>query len=104
MKSFVFCTSFIDEKLPNLTIGRYSKWVLYYQSLLEEIGAEHLFLIDDGSTMEDLSRIKGATSVLSAGQLPETLKGKATIVSFPDHLGITSLLGWWRNFFFSHTL
>jgi len=104
MRSFAFCTAYVDEDRSHLTSARYSKWVLYYQPLLKELGAEHLFLIDDGSKHDDLLRIKGVSSILSAGNLPDTLKGQVTVVSFPDNLGGSSFLGWWRSFFYSATL
>lgn len=107
MKSFVFCTSYVEENGTDTHAKRYSKWIGYYRALLDELGASHLFLIDDGSERSPLAEIAGVGDVLPALRLPEALSSEVNVVAFPDHLGrqsVTDYRGWWRSFSYAVVL
>jgi hypothetical protein len=104
MKSFLFCTSYTHEGIQALHPERYSKWIRYYQPILDDLGASHIFLIDDGSAQEGLAKINEIDAVLPVVNLPDTCEGKVNLISFDTHLGRRSGVhypGWWRSFTFS---
>lgn len=97
MKTLLFCTSFTDND-PQ----RYQDWINYYFPKMNGLGAEQIFLIDDGSKITDLDpKLK----VIKAEEpLPDILEGNLNMVHFCENLGRTALLtypGWWRSFTFS---
>lgn len=97
MRTFIFCTSFINGDPVTHTLGRYERWVKYYSPLLDELQAERMFLIDDGGKdYGDINVISGdlpaeVTSVVNVYRFEETL-GRRSVMDFP---------GWWRSFLFS---
>ncbi|OGC23695.1 hypothetical protein A2291_04250 [candidate division WOR-1 bacterium RIFOXYB2_FULL_42_35] len=97
MKTLIFCTSYTDND-PQ----RYQNWINYYYPKINELGAEQLLLIDDGSKITDLDpKLK---VIKAEGPLPDTLESSLNMIHFRDNLGRTALLtypGWWRSFTFS---
>jgi hypothetical protein len=101
MKSFIFCTCYIDNESQNARVLRYRKWIGYYSALLEQLGAEALFLVDDGSGADGLKEATGLSVIHAAGSLPGEMPGKLNAIRFEDHLGRSSIMdypGWWRSF------
>jgi hypothetical protein len=77
---------------------RYKRWLNYYYPLMEELGADNLFFIDDGGREVELP----VNTLL--GNLPEQLSGNLHMYCFPNALGRlsdTDFPGWWRSFLFS---
>jgi hypothetical protein len=106
MKSFIFCTSYIGRYQRDRSLSRYSKWCNYYIPRAKEFGASHVFLIDDGTPLPRLKKLK-IPIINAEGPLPKTLPGKAVIFRFPKRYGRSSISvypGWWRSFSFSSQL
>jgi len=104
MKSFVFCTCYANAGIRYLHPERYSKWIKYNGQILDELGAGHIFLIDDGSERKDIGNIAGVDAFYRAEELPDECHGKVNMVSFDSHLGrkaVDDYQGWWRNFTYS---
>ncbi|NLR68662.1 hypothetical protein HGH92_30445 [Chitinophaga varians] len=106
MKAFLFCTSYIADRGQHVP-GRYMKYISFYQSRLAALGAEHLFLVNDGRAHID--KIAGSmTAVISAETLPDQhLMPGTYMISFEKGLGRPSIddhCGWWRSFVFSYTI
>lgn len=104
MKSFLFCTSYIDDGNSDLHSVRYKKWIDYYSSMLKELDIEYIFLIDDGSS--DTALLKGNVENIAAPELApaRALTGALNMISFSEHLGRSSdkdYPGWWRSFTYS---
>lgn len=104
MSSFLFCTSYINSEFPNLHPLRYRKWIEYYSEIKKDLGAEYIFIIDDG-TPELAFVDRELVDIIYIDQnLPERLSKKINILSFRSHLGRSSLKeypGWWRSFTYS---
>lgn len=106
MKSFIFCTSYVGRNLKDRSLSRYSKWCGYYVPRAGEFGASHVFLIDDGTPLSRLRKLK-IPIVNAEGPLPDNLPGKVVIFRFPKRYGRSSISvypGWWRSFSFSSQL
>jgi hypothetical protein len=104
MKSFLFCTCYINNDKFNHQSFRYKKWIDYY-SALTNLQYDYIFLIDDGSLYIDLLENQDVNIFVSTNDsLPEELSSKINIISFENNLGRSSLLehsGWWRSFTFA---
>ena len=102
MRSFVFCTSFMAGHSIDRSAARWERWIDYYQERKGALGAERLFLVDDGTP---LGAIPPALSIVSADEpLPERLPEGPTMFRFARRLGrssITLFPGWWRSFTFA---
>jgi hypothetical protein len=101
MRSFIFCTSYINESSNSLNKRRYIRWVDYYLKKMEDFGAETLFLIDDGSSNTDIGR---NVDVFNSNDLPDKLESKANLIHFENNLGRPThndYPGWWRSFYYS---
>lgn len=105
MKSFVFCTSFLGVGSPHGDAPtRYRRWLDYYGRNLGALGADRLFLVDDGSDPALLRDcLPGVDWVDASVPLPAVLPSGPLIFHFPDRLGRTpqGFPGWWRSFTFS---
>jgi hypothetical protein len=104
MSSFLFCTSYINSQLPNLHPLRYRKWVDYYSAIVAELDVDYVFVIDDGTPILDFVERREADILYLDQPLPDSLEKRINILSFPDHLGRSTLKdypGWWRSFTFS---
>ncbi|MBD0254136.1 MAG: hypothetical protein ICV83_00335 [Cytophagales bacterium] len=100
MKSFIFCTSYINNSSEEFSRLRYRKWIDNYNRLADQLGVEYLFLIDDGSA----DAYVGDDVAVISHLLPDTLSHRVNLVHFPDNLGRRSendYAGWWRSFAFS---
>jgi hypothetical protein len=98
MRSFIFCTSYINSTSEDHKVNRYKRWVKYYLPLLKEFNADRLFLIDDGGNVIDNS------FHLIQNDLPDTLEHEVNLYRFSDSLGRKTLVdfpGWWRSYLFS---
>lgn len=98
MRSFLFCTSYINNFNQKHHYQRYKKWIDFYQDKLDFLGAEFLFLIDDGSCYYLPER---KLKTLRIGRLPQELTSTCNIVKFKNNLGrrsMTDFPGWWRSF------
>lgn len=97
MRSFIFCTSYINGDPFYHSQKRYNRWIRYYLPLMEQLKAEQLFLIDDGGNgSSDFNVI--------TGQLPPAITDIVNIYRFEKTLGRRSDIdfpGWWRSFLFS---
>ncbi len=103
MRSFLFCTSYIDNGRHDQQALRYKKWLDYYVAIAEELGVENIFMIDDGS-IEPMAVDPALVDFISVEQgLPDMLLKKVNLVRFNHHLGRTGndYTGWWRSFTYS---
>src|SRR5258708_4194171 len=101
MKSFIFCTSCMRPDIEFHQMRRYQRWINYYRSLMNELNADKLFLIDDGGTYDAPS-----LNVLY-DFLPDKLTEPVNVYRFNDNLGRNSNIdypGWWRSFLFSYEI
>ena len=101
MKTFLFCTAFLNKEITSHNKQRYLLWLYYYMPKLKKLGVDHVFLINDGKDNIDLAEDIG---ILSAENLPPTLEYEVNIVYFRDHLGRNNVIdfpGWWRSFTFA---
>jgi hypothetical protein len=118
MKSFIFATSYIDN--DEAYEKRYLKWIRYYQDL-SFTDDKSIFLIDDGSPDEFISKFKKTKHMKVIDERDdifndEKLEGaswldKSNIFHFNKRLGINpadntpgiygSTVGWYRSFFHS---
>lgn len=110
MKSLIFCTSYVRDH--DEWENRYQKWIDYYVDL-PFAKDKTLFLIDDGSDEENLSKFNG-NRYDEGGEinpLPPVLPPQANLYHFKERKGINpeenvpglygSTVGWYRSFFFS---
>ena len=100
MSAFIFCTSFIDELN---TVKRWECWLEYYGKHREALGADRLFLIDDGTPAE--TNTLPLTVVSADEPLPVELPSGNVMFRFGSHLGrkhVGCFPGWWRSFTFSY--
>jgi len=105
MKSCIFCTCFINGRHPTNNPERYKRWIDFYTSKMEALGAEYLFLIDDGSP--EASLIGKDIAILDQENLPIILDNKINLVRFKNNLGRPAqrdYRGWWRSFSYSYIL
>lgn len=104
-RSFLFCTSYIHPEDADHSAERWRKWLRYYSGCYRRMGAERVFIIDDGTPRDDLAL---PAAVLPAdGELPPTLPDGPVVWRFAEHLGRQSLCvfpGWWRSFSFASRL
>lgn len=117
MRSFIFCTCYTPRISEGIKLGRrntwleriehyratvrWRTWLKYYSERQELFGAERIFLIDDGTPIED---IKLDVIIINADELPDTLPPGKVLFRFTEHLGRRSLRefpGWWRSFTFA---
>jgi len=100
MKSFIFCTSFI--KKPYWPVLRWNNWISYQSERKKLFGAERIFLIDDGTPLEN---IKIKVSIIDANEpLPKALPDGIVMFRFQEHYGryaVGIFPGWRRSFTFS---
>lgn len=118
MKTAIFCTTYFKNQTfkenrlfsPYQSIKnhfsrrRVVRWLRYYSKRLDLFGAEQLFLIDDGS---DINDINVSINIIDADCLPDELPKGVILFRFNKHLGRSSLSefpGWWRSFSFSYVL
>jgi hypothetical protein len=106
MKSFLFCTSYINNEISGQHSLRYKKWIEYYSSIKKELGVEYIFVIDDGSAIQDLAMGDEIGLINMDRGLPARLSKKINILTFRDHLGrqvqnYAAYPGWWRSFTYS---
>lgn len=98
MRTFIFCTSCVNSQSWFHQSNRYKRWLNYYYPLMDNLQADHLFLIDDGGTGSDLP------VNLLQGPLPDQLTSNLNMYRFSGSLGRKSSVdfpGWWRSFLFS---
>jgi hypothetical protein len=106
MKSFLFCTSYINNEFSDHHSFRYRKWIEYYSKIKKDLGVEYILVIDDGSPGLALA-VEDETNVIYIDRgLPDRLSKKINILAFRNHLGQPSknyidYPGWWRSFTFS---
>ncbi|WP_271730049.1 hypothetical protein [Aquimarina algiphila] len=101
MKTFLFCTCYMDNNDIHNNKTRINRWIEYYKEKMKLFGADYLFLIDDGSPLVDLSPY---IDVIDSDKLPEFLISNINFVRFKDNLGRPTwedYQGWWRSFVFS---
>jgi hypothetical protein len=101
MKTFIFCTSFINHNDIDNNNNRINKWINYYGELKESFDADHLILIDDASPIIDLDL---DLDIYDSEKLPNSIKKSINLFRFQEHLGRPSwkdYQGWWRSFIFS---
>lgn len=104
MKSFIFCTSYINNFSRKHLSMRYKRWINFYQSRMVNLNAEYLFLIDDGSKKRNFDK---RADILNPDHLPDELNNKTNIVHFHENLGRQSIKdypGWWRSFLYSYKI
>lgn len=97
MKAFLFCTSCINVS-PEHQFRRYDLWLKYHLSIMEDLNAEKIFIINDG--------LVDATTLfpIFRNNLPDRLNSKVNFIEFENQLGRRSTAdfpGWWRSFLFS---
>jgi hypothetical protein len=100
MKTFLFCTSYLDEKSEYNNKQRLVRWIDFYTTRNTGFGSESLVLIDDSSLAIDIDGV----SVYNTGDLPEHLINQVNLFRFDTHLGRPSqrdYRGWWRSFLYS---
>lgn len=101
-ETLLFCTSFVDNKEHLL---RYKRYLKYYFPRLSKLGADKLFLIDDGSPRRWLNKLE--LKIYDAEKLPDKITDQVCIIHFKNNLGrplLTLIPGWWRSFTFSAVL
>jgi len=97
MKTFIFCTSYFDNKI--IYKKRYLKWVNYYldHPLTED---KELFLVDDGSDLEFVDR--DHINVIQEDQIGNHAElEKVNLFHFEKRLGrdrAANSHGWWRSY------
>ena len=104
MNSFLFCTSYINQDIISCHPLRYKKWIEYYSKIMEDLGVDHIFLIDDGSPDPAIENTSAIEIISANDGLPATLSKKINIITFREHLGRPSQKeypGWWRSFTYS---
>lgn len=104
MKTFLFCTAFLNNETAPHCKQRYLLWLYYYMPKLKQLGVDYVFLINDGQ--EDIC-LREDIGVLPADNLPSVLEYEVNIIYFKDHLGRKDIIdfpGWWRSFTFAHVL
>jgi hypothetical protein len=103
VRSFIFCTSFIQPGRRWACAAKWKKWISYYERRKDLFGAERIVLIDDGTPLE---HIRLRVNLISADQpLPDELPKGVLMFRFEKHLGRSSTFsfpGWWRSFTFSY--
>lgn len=103
VKSFIFCTSFIQPGKRSACTAKWRKWISYYDRRKDLFGAERIVLIDDGTPLE---HIKLKVNFIDADRpLPDELPKGTVMFRFEKHLGRSSSFifpGWWRSFTFSY--
>lgn len=102
MRSFIFCTSFITNQSPHLSVDRWNRWIAYYDLRRDLFGAERVIILDDASPVECLPPDLQVIDI--AGGLPDSLPACPIMFRFNEHYGrygLTIFPGWWRSFTFS---
>jgi len=104
MSSFLFCTSYIDNRSRDHQSLRYDKWINYYSGIADELGVRNIFIFDDaGPATTEMASMDLDVIEVERG-LPSTLRKTVNIFAFHDHLGRSSVdkyPGWWRSFTYS---
>jgi hypothetical protein len=105
MKSFLFATVYISDLNSEYSISIYKKWLAYYKNKKSLLGVDHIILIDDGSSMDDLLKISNDLHILEADKdLPVCLPDGIVVFHFKENLGRSEnnvFPGWMRSFFFA---
>ena len=103
-QTLLFCTSAVNPAVdPHEAHGwaRYRRWIEYYGTRLNALGAGAACVINDGSLSV------APVEVFDATVLPDTLPSGVAIIQFDARLGRRALFdcpGWWRSFCFSRQL
>jgi hypothetical protein len=88
----------MNENAAQHHLIRYERWINYYAGRLTQLGADRLFLIDDGgSGGEEFAHIL-------KNELPDQLTSSVNVYRFNTNMGRRSYIdfpGWWRSFLFS---
>lgn len=102
LRSFIFGTSYIHPDSCQNPVKRWNKWLRYHSRRRHLFGAERLFLVDDGTPVENLTL---EVSVVCADrELPAVLPEGPVMFRFSEHFGRPSPFaypGWWRSFTFA---
>lgn len=104
MRSFLFCTTYLDDNIINCHPLRYEKWISYYSEKMAALGVDYIFMIDDGSLNLSLKNTSIVHIHSAADELPAELSKKINIITFKKHLGRPTqdnYMGWWRSFTYS---
>jgi hypothetical protein len=105
MRTFIFCTSYIQPQNSTRSVARWQRWMQFYSERKELLGAEQIFLIDDATPIEYIPI--GIQVINADNLLPEELPDYPVMFRFGRHYGRSSLSvlsafpGWWRSFIFS---
>lgn len=104
-RAFLFCTIYVPRNEKPQAISRINSWIKFYQGKKDLLGFRNIFLIDDGSAIEDIKDIAPGVNIIEpeAG-LPEVLPEGISIFHFQKRLGRGKncvFPGWWRSFTFS---
>ncbi|ROL60861.1 class I SAM-dependent methyltransferase, partial [Bacteroidetes/Chlorobi group bacterium ChocPot_Mid] len=109
--AFLFATGYISDVSH---FDRYINWIKYYWSKKDLLGTRNLVIIDDGSDIKKISKLKNYVSELAipfeiynAEELPDSLIEGINWIRFNKHLGRINLYtnpGWWRSFSFASVL
>lgn len=104
-RAFIFCTLYIPESEKKQALSRINNWIRFYQSKKDLLGFENIFLIDDGSSIQDINDIDVKINIIESDiELPDVLPEGVTIFHFKKHLGKGNdciFPGWWRSFTYS---
>lgn len=110
MRTMLYATCFINKEEHLL---RYQRYLQYYASRMDKLGADKIILIDDGSPKKWLKKlglpiydikIKKMPNQIT---LPKTIEENMAIFRFPENYGrpvLTVIPGWWRSFTFASVL
>jgi hypothetical protein len=104
MRSFLFCTTYIDNARQDQQTLRYQKWLEYYSVLMEALGVDHMFMIDDGSPHPLESDL--VTVISADSEWPAHLPARIHVIRFDQHLGRigNDYAGWWRSFTYAYKI
>ncbi|MDG7001213.1 MAG: hypothetical protein JRN15_19120 [Nitrososphaerota archaeon] len=94
----MFCTSFFDIGSEAYS-SRWNRWLDYYMPRMRCLGADRIFIIDDGSSPGNINL---NVSIVDADRaLPANIPEGVVVFRFQEHLGRQSVFcfpGWWRSF------
>jgi len=96
MKTTMFAPCYLGED----RLERNIKWLNYYEPLLSKLNVNNLYLIDNGSRLEDLELLGGHVVTPEwTTIIPPTSRPYLTVVHFPDHIPRSAWDNyeyWWR--------
>ena len=108
LKTLLFATGYIGNESH---IERYVRYINYYSKYVSHLGANNIVIIDDGSPIELVEKLKEQVEykfeIIDYNNLPEKLDKGINWIRFPNRLGRPELmtpLGWWRSFSFVSVL